>query len=320
MNIQDTLDSEIKSLSHLLASVPFDPKPSHKQKFFLNVYKLNYNQVAALGRDDEGGLAHKFPINSNKLLKLGISLGNLIKSLQLDEQMASSQQPFVGSITTKKITPNSSVDDPFLDDASRASTRLQLAPYQLKFVSNLAGLLKNFDIGVQTYRPDLAASQSNLTLNQYNTPTNGSTHSNPSVNGSLSGTNASPIRLNSKQLLVEKLEINISLDTLFIYKIVLKLVIDIYAIIKDHLAKANVGPHFVKPTIDRDDFESASIFSYNSMTSAPEHLSVEEYYRALKQAVTRINAGLVDPFIRLVLAEIVEPNIQNDFSNLINNM
>lgn len=425
MTYIETLDSEILNLNHLLESVPFSPTTPTKPKFFLNVYRLNYNQLDALNNpnEEEGGLANKFPINSNKLLKLGISLGNLIKSLQMDEeinqQQQLQQQQFVNNLNNLKtknggqvpggigsrsnstsgsvITSPVTMNDPFNDNDtiisnSSSNTNSKAAPNlsncQIKFIKNLLVLLKNFDIGNNPSNygsklQEMPTSGSNSTLNQYGSNTNGNNNSNTTNNnihnksngngpqstsnsnenisgsgqsnmstysnqsGTGSNTNASPIKLNSKQLLIEKLEINISLDNLFIFKIIIKLLLNIYDILKEPLMKANlmngnpndtkISPkanHAHKSSIvstntnfsslsQSEDFENSSIFSYNSfnsISSKDNNMTVEEYYRLLKQILNRINAGIIEPFIQLILAEIVENNISNDFNNLINNI
>lgn len=391
MSNLENLEAEILNLNHLLETVPFGPKSNNKSKFFLNVYRLNYDQLAPLNNTsiESGGLAHKFPINSNKLLKLGISLGNLLKSLHIDEeihhQQQQHQQNFVNNLNNLKsknggVVPggtgspsanSSPSNDPFNDNdtiISNQSNKAQvnLSLYQTKFIKNLMVLLKNFDIGNQNgigfQIQDMPTSGSNSTLNQYgnshghghshsisngalgytsNTSSAQSTHSSQSGGtSSHSNPNTSPIKLNLKQLLIEKLEINISLDNLFIFKIIIKLLLNIFEILKEQMIKANLlgtgtnsnpisSPrnHSHRPStvsqITNDDLENSSLFSYNSLNSSSSKdtgLTVDEYYKLISQILNRINIGLIEPFIKLILSETVEPNISNDFSNLINNL
>lgn len=343
MSYVDVIDTEIANISHILDTIPFLARKPTRLQFFLNVYRPEHHQMQALNRVGEDGNAEvSFPVNANKLLKLGISLGNLIKSLQLDEELSqqqqAQQQQFVNNLNSKaggKSVPRPAVPgaayDPFSDASNTPASQLSkalvgLTGYQIKFLKNLLVLLKNFDIGNTSAtfeRYDLPNSTSNLTLNQYNGP-NGS-----GMSSELFGASASPIKLNSKQLLIEKLEINISLDNLFIYKMVLKLIFRIFSTIKSHLSKANINSTPVSRVSsvssasgDREEFENSSIFSYNSLSSALSELSIstDEYVRILRQILSRVNSGIVEPFVRLVVVEVVEPAVSRDFNSLINNI
>lgn len=338
MSYVDVIDTEIANISHILDTIPFLARKPTRLQFFLNVYRPEHSQIQALNNIGADGAPEvPFPVNANKLLKLGISLGNLIKSLQLDEELSqqqqAQQQQFVNNLNSKagKTAPKTPVVgasyDPFLDNSSAATTLLGktlvgLTAYQIKFLKNLLVLLKNFDIGHTSAafdRLELPNSTSNLTLNQYNNNTSG-------ISSELFGASASPIKLNSKQLLIEKLEINIALDNLFIYKMVLKLIFRIFSIIKSHLSKANINLTPVSRVNsvsgDREEFENSSIFSYNSLSSALSELSIstDEYVRILRQILSRINSGIVEPFVRLVVVDVVEPAVSQDFNSLINNI
>lgn len=143
-------------------------------------------------------------------------------------------------------------------------------------------------------------------------------------NGSnTSSANMSPIKLNSKQLLIEKLEININLDNLFIYKITLKLILEIFHILKQNLinttSKLN-DPSFAMTPTKYDFDESSSIFSLNSSTSQDSSLTNDEYYKLLSVAILRISHGIVQPFVILIYREFAETKISDDFTQLINSL
>ena len=69
MNSFDTLRKEQANIEHLLRTIPFNDNCSVDSKHFLNIYQLTYEDMLKLNGNDV-----KFPIDSNKLLKLGISL------------------------------------------------------------------------------------------------------------------------------------------------------------------------------------------------------------------------------------------------------
>lgn len=272
MSFIDKFDVEIKNLNHLLDSIPFtNEEPS---QFFLNLYQLDYEQVSILNKPaSQGGIGEKFPINGEKLMKFGISLGNLIKTLNVDEQIYLQQ----------KGQPRQMVEtDPFNDRLVEAATKSEnndLQPFQIKFITNLLSLLKNFDIG---------------------------TYHEPNV------TNSSPIKLSSKQLLIEKLEINISLDNLFIFKITLKLLVRIYTILQHQLIKYN---------IKEVSIENSSIFSTHSSTSSfSSQITPEQYFKHLNQIISKVKIGLTEPFLNLVVHHIINDAVSSSFSSLLTNI
>lgn len=355
-----TLDEEINYIQDLLQSIPFS---SDRTTHFLKVYKISHQELMKLNEQPL-----KFPVDANKLLKLGISLGNLIRTLQIDEesyqQQHNQQGQFLQNLNNAKNSGinsgnnsnngtrvSSTVSDPFRDstilqppplkhiinsnnssNTNFLSPNVSQPPYQIRFIKNLVNILKNFDIGP---RNDFV--QSSATLNQSGN-NNGTTNrdsvsSNQSIfytpqrvmsNGSnTSSANMSPIKLNSKQLLIEKLEININLDNLFIYKITLKLILEIFHILKQNLinttSKLN-DPSFAMTPTKYDFDESSSIFSLNSSTSQDSSLTNDEYYKLLSVAILRISHGIVQPFVILIYREFAETKISDDFTQLINSL
>lgn len=288
------LEEEIASVQHLLESIPFTNIAPLDH--FLEIYKLSHQEVLTLKEQPL-----KFPIESNKMLKLGISLGNLIKTLQLDEEMylqqREQQQNFINNLNKSRssIAGSSSnnnsttgVDDPFVKRLHVISSSNSTQPiHHMKFVKNLLIVLKNFDIG----------NKQESNGNSYHSQGTGST-------------NTSPIKLNSKQLLIEKLEINIKLDVIFIYNTLFKLIDRILNILKTSLLDV---------TSISDMEESSSIFSINSVNS-DSSIPLDEYLKFLKQCIHRISLGIILPFYNFVFTELVETNIQSDFSSLANSL
>ena len=307
---------EINAINHILATVPFR-NTSAPLPYFLDTYKLQYEDMVPIND------ANKFPIEPNKLLKLGISLGNLIKTLKLDEEMHQEQQQrqslFIASLNNSVSrhpsvnhslasikSPVSGYYDPYdpFHGERQSSTVTNSANNQslqhVKFVKNLLLLLKNFDIGTTTSAGkklhELSSKASNLSLSK----------------------NSSPIKLNSRQLLIEKLEINISLDVLFIYKITMQLVLSIYVTLQSHIAGADLS----SSTDDKSSImESSSIFSSNSLNSSNDSiLSADEYVRILHNILARISTGLIEPFLQLMLLEVVKPGLHQGFQTLVDRL
>lgn len=258
-NFTKVLDKEINSFQELLDTIPFKNYPT---KSFLKIYKLNYKELHRY-------ITHnRFPIDNAKLLKLTISLGNLIKSLKMDEDMYKQQQSQQSNFTARlnsMATPKHFINSEPMDSQPF---------YQIKFIKNMLLILKNFDIG-----HDFKDSSSTTTLNQYQN---------------------SPIKLNSTQLLIEKLEININLDTLFIYKTLLTILVIVLKLLKSHYEYV--------------DDDQGSIF-----LSGSENISADEYNRLLNQILTRINNGLIEPLVKFI-SEFANTNMTNEFKTLITSL
>lgn len=353
------LDEEITYIQELLQSIPFS---SDRTTHFLKVYKISHQQLMQLNQQPA-----KFPVDANKLLKLGISLGNLIKTLQVDEesyqQQHSQQRQMLSNLNNTRRTSygapasnggsrisSTTMSDPFrgvlqppqpkhiihsstsppsnLNNNNNNNNLATQPAHQVRFIKNLVNILKNFDIGGKLVEP----LQSTTTLNQTSNNNRDSITSNYSIphtpqrvvsngSGSSSTMNVSPIKLNSKQLLIEKLEININLDNLFIYKIVLKLILEIFQILKQNLINTTNKLNdsiFSSSKYELD--ESSSIFSLNSLNSQDSNISNEEYYRILSKILQRISQGIVQPFVYLIYKELVEVKISDDFTQLINSL
>lgn len=320
MNHIETLGKEKANIKHLIESIPFNQKSTVDGAHFLNIYQLTYEDIVKLNEENE-----KFPIDSNKLLKLGISLGNLIKSLQLDEELYTQQQQLqqqqkqfmtnmnnIGPKTPRGL-PNDRDNEnqnPFNVINSSDNTSSTSQPtYQVKFMKNLLSILKNFDIG-STY----SMNQINLKLQAVLSNTSSSTLGQNNVT-------TSPIKLNSKQLLIEKLEISIKLDTLFIYKIIIELILKIYTIIEKHLLtseNANNG-YNDEAQNNAPGSQSPSIFS-SSSNGSDASPQINEYYKIMNQVMNRISSGVTDPFIRVILTQIIHPSINDQVDSYISTL
>ena len=226
--------------------------------------------------------------------------------------------------------------------------------YQVRFLKSLLTILKNFDIDGP--RDPIGSHQSQgrsstMSYNRESMASYGSSSFTPKrvqSNGSFgSGINTSPIKLNSRQLLIEKLEINIKLDNLFIYKITLKLILSIYAKLSEALlqireeeqyisaittattttatttirsSKSSLTKTAASTSTSAHQDESSSIFSGESSNSLESNLSNTEYLKLLHNVLYRISQGIIQPFVTLLYVEFVETKITEDFTQLINTL
>lgn len=280
MNYLETIDTELQSYQGLLDTIPFTDLPPISP--FLNIYLLNYKDLQKYAS------SNPFPLDPNKLLKLCISLGNLLKLLQLDEEMyhhqQTQQQNFMSKLGTNRQNPFESPKH-FISSTPTNNQPL----FQIKFIKNLLNILKNFDIGYIVKD----SHHSSTTLNQYAN---------------------SPIKLNSKQLLIEKLEININLDVLFILKNALKILIKILNVLRKHLiVNGELGL--------LNNEEQSSIFSSNSVNSgsSDSFITIDEYIKILNQILNRLSNGLVEPLLKYVLG-FANANITGEFRTLITSL
>lgn len=358
----DVVSGEIASIKHMLASLPFDRTEglSHtKSPYFLDVYRVHRPEMLALNEDN--GV---FPLDASKLLKLGISLGNLLKSLQQDEEQyleqQKKQQQFNKSLGGALIQPGShsglfqpaksalysdQLGSPYAPSNDRrisassgtnggASFQIPPPPYQTRFVQNLLKILKNYDIGTATTysnTPNFNSNSNNTNNNNIlqQTPSNLNLQSLQSLQPvALSGSSTStlsqqmqgsPIKLSSKQLLIEKLEINIQLDNLFTYKILLKLVQQIYEIIELQL-EVSGGGGVLNGTVQKDVSSSSSIFSTASYSSSDSSMTNDEYLQLLRLIVNRISTGIIEPFIQVIVTQIAERGVIERFGELLKSL
>ena len=208
--------------------------------------------------------------------------------------------------------------------------------YQVRFLKSLLTILKNFDIDGP--RDPIGSHQSQgrsstMSYNRESMASYGSSSFTPKrvqSNGSFgSGINTSPIKLNSRQLLIEKLEINIKLDNLFIYKIMFKLILSIYAKLSETLLQIREEEQYISAittatipssSTSAHQDESSSIFSGESSNSLESNLSNTEYLKLLHNVLYRISQGIIQPFVTLLYVEFVETKVTEDFTQLMNTL
>lgn len=199
--------------------------------------------------------------------------------------------------------------DPF-SDGYDAHKNDDVQIYNVRFAQNLFHILKNFDIGGVPH-----SQRSKSVVDNDQNSTNGSQ---TSQNGAVS----SPIKLTSRQLLIEKLEINISLDALFTYKVVLLLLLRIYDILENLLRE--FSDEQIDHTTLKSDADTSSMFSYASLNlsgTPPSQfvLSTDDYIRLVRAVMRRVDAGLVGPFVQTLVTELVDTNVAASFQALATN-
>ncbi|OBA20653.1 hypothetical protein METBIDRAFT_12622 [Metschnikowia bicuspidata var. bicuspidata NRRL YB-4993] len=279
-------------IQHILDTVPFAAGTTPKG-YFLGVYKLTHADLLLLRLSEHAWQAHgQVPVN--RLLKLSISFGNLLNTFLLDraqhEARAAAQQRQLAAQAPAK---NGGLGDPF-HAGYTGEPAPAVAPHHTSFARGFLGILKNFDIA-----PARAAFAEDGVA----------------VPGAKTG---SPIRLNSRQLLVEKLEINVELDALFTLKITLQLLQRLLLLL-EQLAADMPPQGAVAQAPPGPPSDTSSIFSSvsGSSSAGDSALGMEEYARVVAEVVRRVAAGIVDPFVALLRDSVVKPRVFGGFQDLV---
>ncbi|KAM3125552.1 hypothetical protein CJI97_003557 [Candidozyma auris] len=305
MSIVDDIRSSHSLVQHVLASVPFNKKNEQRPNF-MDVYQILPEDMAAIDFS-ESAWDQRFVLSVNKLLKLGVSFGNLLKTYENDKRATEAKEARDAQLAKGK--PPTQRVDPF-SDGYDAHKNDDVQIYNVRFAQNLFHILKNFDIGGVPH-----SQRSKSVVDNDQNSTNGSQ---TSQNGAVS----SPIKLTSRQLLIEKLEINISLDALFTYKVVLLLLLRIYDILENSLRE--FSDEQIDHTTSKSDADTSSMFSYASLNSSgtpPSQFvsSTDDYIRLVRAVMRRVDAGLVGPFVQTLVTELVDTNVAASFQALATN-
>lgn len=305
----DILAKEISKISNILDAVPMKPGIVPKC-YFLGIYHLTFQDIKSLElTETQWEQLHPVPVN--KLLKLGISFGNLVKSFLIEQASYESKQ--AQELNVRKNARQSV--DPFLDNYKLS--KLPVATHYVNFATNFLLLLKNFDIGTTQQLEVKRSRNSRASLGIGDSDIHSNSGSHTTLNSGMTGL---PIKLNSRQLLIEKLEINLNLDPLFTMKIVLKLLVSMFTIVR---ALVGTTEEVSELSAIKAYSENSSIFSTNSSASGGNVdpiQSMEDYLRLINDIVLRVNLGIVDPFNSMILVEIVEPRVLESFQGLTNSI
>lgn len=312
MSVLQLITDEIARIEHILVSVPFMAR-SEASVQFLNIFKLTYADIKRLNITEENWEDDYEQISANKLLKLAISFGNVIEAFNLEKQTAETKVARLRGV--KRIQSS----DPF-NEGFCATKPSQIPLHFVNLIRNFTLVLKNFDIGSSELSfKTLKRHISNLSVYSREdsedavTPTSLFPLSAPRPASLI---RKSPIRLNSKQMLIEKLEINIRIDPMFTMRVVLKLLVEILTIIENLWKDQEEAEEELAPTVPLSS--SSSVFSGGSGGSEP--LSYTDYRQLVKASISNVNGGVVGPFVSFLQREVVEPRIKAGFENILNTM
>lgn len=242
--------------------------------YFLGIYKLAYSDIKNLNTDEVVWSEHHLP-PAAKLFRLGVALGNLLRRFLFEKNIQETRK--------SPLIPRSALGDPFTEGPA-----LPLAAYQLNFTRNMAGILRTFDVNILALVGGPGGSEHTL--------------------------NSLPIQVGSRQLLVEKIDVTIPLDSLFTVRVLLRLLGRIIAILQEPLAgyiPDPAGPQTKTTSL------SSSIFLAGSNLHAEPITLMDDYARTVADIVRRVDDGLISPFMAMVNLEVVEPHVMDGFKDLI---
>lgn len=301
---------ETARVEHILESVPFMAGTEIKTRF-LNTYKLSYADIRRLNVSEETWEQYD-QIPASKLLKLSISLGNLLEAFKNEKVSVETR------LARLKLSKKPQTADPF--DEGFSASKLTLLPiYYLNLARNLAVILRNFDIGTQIAPlKQLQRHLSHLLVYSKNDTDDAATINSVGTPAErvISASSKSPIKLNSRQMLIEKLEINIQLDAMFTMKIVLKILMELFLTLGQPWSNKEIGEEDLVP--QPPNTSASSLFSV--ATGGSDSLSSQDYVNLVLSIFTQINAGIVGPFTSLLQTKVVEPRVIGGFQNLLSTM
>lgn len=309
--IVQQIDAEIAQIEHILDSVPF-MAGSEIKTHFLNTYKLTYADIKRLNITEQSWEKYdQIPVN--KLLKLAVSFGNLIEAFSLEKTNTELRN------TRLKAGKRPQTSDPF-NEGYTATNPTQIPTYYMNLAKNIALILRNFDIG-STGPPSKSLQRHISNLSVYSK--NSEMDETLTVNGLIGTTTdritdlkKSPIRLNSRQMIIEKLEININLDAMFTMKIVLKLIIEICLILQQLWKDRELEEDELAPP----NLMSSSSSVFSSASNSSEPLSSQDYTTLVRSILYHINSGIIGPFTSFLQTKVVEPRVISGFQNLLDTM
>lgn len=83
---------------------------------------------------------------------------------------------------------------------------------------------------------------------------------------------------------------------------------------------SDIQPPSLSKTLSNDFGENYSIFSTTSLNSNTSSLPLDEYLKFLRQIINRLSLGIIQPFYKFTLEELVDNNIEKEFTSLIDNL
>lgn len=304
MTVDQQIAAEMGRVKHILATVPFMPGTKIRDPY-LSTYILSYADIKQLNLTEQTWCQYE-QIPANKLLKLAISFGNVVEAFRIENSAAEAHAARLK--TARKVSGAES----FKEGLSPKPT--QLPAHYTNLARKIALILKNFEVGVPGL-PTKALLRHVSHLSVYSREDDTAT-----VNGSVSLERAeppsrSPIRLNSRQMFVEKFEINIRLDALLTMKIVLMLLVKIFGIFEQSCKDHDMTDDELAPPMPF--YCASSVFSSSSGAS---EITPSEYALLIQSIICHINSGIIGPFTSLLQLKVIEPRVIAGFQNLLSTM
>lgn len=318
-----TLEVETERLIEALESIP---SPSMRAgKRFLNVCRIKYVQMNHLNR-------HLSPVTSDMdtIFRIGVSIGHVLQTYQLEQE---SMQHY-GDVNDQ-FDSNKSVQCAGSEILANTSLLTMTRQYksqrasQARFVRSLNKILKQLDLSmssdlrVNRTKPETPAAklerESTIsTISSRRESFASTTRSNrdtifssaSSILAPSTKTTSIPKLAHLQTARIEKIESNIDLDIGFVHRTLFRVILRIYSALRDINDQRQWSP--LESTID----DTESVFT--ALLLGPDDtFFYEEYVTAIHDITGRISGHLVEPFMRYMLNDVVEPRLEEDFGKLL---
>lgn len=317
------LEVETERLIEALESIP---SPSMRAgKRFLNVCRVKYVQMNHLNR-------HLSPLSSDMdtIYRIGVSIGHVLQTYQMEQE----SMQLYGDIDDR-FDSNKSVQSAGSEILANASLptitrqfKLQRAS-QARFVRSLDKALKQLDLSMNS---DLRSNrmkpeQLPIKLERENTISTTSSRRESMVSTSRSNrdtvfSSASSILTQTPKIAqmpklahiqtarIEKIESNIDLDIGFVHRTLFRVILRVYSALRDINDQRQWSP------LDTTIGDNESVFTV--LLLGPDDMFLhEEYVNAINDITSRISSHLIEPFMRYMLNDVVEPRLKEDFGKLL---
>lgn len=316
------LEKKIRVLDYIFKSCPFSL--NEDDYFFLQTFKVNDQIFKNIKQYSD-----EIPLSRTSLFSLEVSIGLILKKYLSDEKnkklnvipksISNNSLKFNGC-NNEKVNINlneTCIEKSFktldcYESKKRDSLIIFLYPFEVNFLESLSITLRNF------YLINKKKINSNSENNFFKKKEYENLNSNSSK---VHDSSFSDDDMNQIKNSIFENKLCLDLDFLYIYKILLKMILDMFKILKNKFMFYNQD---ITVNLDQklnNGNDDVSIFSIsrndekNTLISIP----VDIYTVFLSKIINVISELLLDPFIKLVFFEVIKTNFQENILKIIDN-
>lgn len=101
---------------------------------------------------------------------------------------------------------------------------------------------------------------------------------------------------------------------------IIQLFQEIYANIEKHLLHVRQASSNNEEIPNNSPKANPAVFSPDSNNTGSSGAPVDEYDKLLKNAINKVSNGLIDPFTRLIINQVVLPSINGQVNNFLSSL